>query len=72
MRGAQRTRYQYYCWQQKVYEAMQESKSVEITAPRLETPSTAVSVKLRGASVEVYSGCYASPAEAVFLILSYA
>ena len=61
---------QYYRWQQKVYEAMQEPEFVEITAPASDAPSPAVSVKLRNASIEVYSGCNASLAAAVLRALS--
>lgn len=61
---------QYYRWQQKVYEAMQEPEFVEITAPASDAPSPAVSVKLRNASIEVYSGCDASLAAAVLRALS--
>lgn len=61
---------QYYRWQRKVYEAMQEPEFVEITAPASEAPSPAVSVKLRNASVEVYSVCDAALAEAVVCALS--
>lgn len=61
---------QYYRWQRKVYEAMQEPEFVEITAPAAEAPSPAVSVKLRNASVEVYIGCDAALAEAVLRALS--
>ena len=48
---------QYYRWQRNVYEAMQEPEFVEIMALAAEAPSPAVSVKLRNASIEVYSGC---------------
>ena len=42
---------------------------VEITAPASDAPSPAVSVKLRNASIEVYSGCDASLAAAVLRAL---
>lgn len=42
---------QYYRWQRKVYEAMQEPEFVEITAPASEEPSPAVSVKPRNTSI---------------------
>ena len=61
---------QYYRWQRKVYEAMQEPEFVEITAQASDAPSPAVSVKLRNASIEVYSGCDASLATAVLRALS--
>ena len=61
---------QYYRWQRKVYEAMQEPEFVEIAAPASEEPSPAVSVKLQNASIEVYSGCDASLAAAVLRALS--
>lgn len=60
---------QYYRWQRKVYEAMQEPEFVEITAPAGDGSSTALSVQLRNASVEVYSGCDAALAEAVLRAL---
>ena len=40
-----------------MYEAIQEPEFVEIMALAAEAPSPAVSVKLRNASIEVYSGC---------------
>lgn len=61
---------QYYRWQRKVYEAMQEPEFVEITTPVSDAPSPALSVKLRNASVEVYSSCDAALAEAVVRALS--
>ena len=60
---------QYYRWQRKVYEAMQEPEFVEVTAPAADAPSPALSLKLRNASVEVYSGCDAALAEAVLRAL---
>ena len=60
---------QYYRWQRKVYEAMQEPEFVEITAPVADVPSPALSVKLRNASIEVYSGCDVALAEAVLRAL---
>lgn len=61
---------QYYRWQRKVYEAMQEPEFVEIMTPVSDAPSPALSVKLRNASVEVYSSCDAALAEAVVRALS--
>ena len=61
---------QYYRWQRKVYEAMQEPEFVEITPSRAsDAPCPALSVKLLNASVEVYSGCDAALAEAVLRAL---
>lgn len=61
---------QYYRWQRKVYETMQEPEFVEITVPASNAPSPALSVKLRNASVEVYSGCDAALAESVIRALN--
>lgn len=64
------TRSQYYRWQRKVYEAMQEPEFVEITAPASEVPSPAVSVKLRNTRVEMHNDCDGALAEAVLRALS--